>query len=287
MVLTVGGIPLFHYSPNDSRKLDTLLSGFLSAVSSFAAEFGERSIQSLSFEGSEILYQTEADVLFVFVVGSGAEKRVLRAVLRDLSRKFLSSYQEEIKADVLIEDAFKGFADEVKRSFSFYEGVLAVAASLSSFVVPKINQATFDAAVSLMGLLDELHRDFGIGGSRIVDAIDGKASIYDVSRITGIEIDQVTEVVEYLVIWGVVRVFKMCPAIQASDARFDIYLDIVGLPKRDNQILIRARPFCKGEKSLVEISEKIGVTAEKLHEILGKLGNAVSWNYIEVTSLSH
>jgi hypothetical protein len=285
MVLTAGGIPLFHYSPDGTRKLDTLLSGFLSAISSFATEFGERSIQSLSFEGSEILYETEEDVLFIFLVGSGAQKHVLRAVLRDLSHKFLTRYQDETKADVPLEDSFMGFAEEVKRSFAFYEGVLAVASSLSSFVVPKINQEAFNVAVNSMGLLDELHRDFGSGGSKIMEAIDGKASIHDVSQSSGLEIEQITEVVEYLVIWGVVRIFKMCPVIQTSSARFDIYLDMVGIPKRDNQILNRARPLCNGEKSLVEISERIGVTAEKLHDVLGKLGNAVSWKLIEVTGL--
>lgn len=287
MVLTAGGIPLFHYSPDETRKLDTLLSGFLSAISSFAAEFGERSVQSLSFEGSEILYQTEADVLFIFLVGSGAQKRVLRAVLRDLSRKFLTTYQQEMNVEVPLEDSFKGFKEEVKRSFAFYEGVLAVASSLSSFVVPRLNQDAFGVATRSMGLLDEFHRDFGSSGDKILETIDGKSSIHDMSQALGLELEQITEVVEYLVIWGVVRILRMCPAIQTSSARFDIYLDIVGLPKRDNQVLNRARPLCNGEKSVVEISEKIGVTAEKLNDVLAKLGNAVSWKLVEVTGLNH
>ncbi|MHA1959926.1 MAG: hypothetical protein ACW99U_06825, partial [Candidatus Thorarchaeota archaeon] len=57
MVITDGGVPVFHYSPSDTRKLDELLSGFLTAITSFASEFGEKSVQSLSFEGSEILYE--------------------------------------------------------------------------------------------------------------------------------------------------------------------------------------------------------------------------------------
>jgi hypothetical protein len=287
MVLTAGGIPLFHYSLDETRKLDGLLSGFLSAISSFAAEFGERSVQSLSFEGSEILYQTEADVLFIFLVGSGAPKRVLRAVLRDLSRRFLMIYQQEMKAEILIEDSFKGFMQEVKRSFAFYEGVLAVTSSLSSFVVPKLNQDAFDTASKSLGLLDEFHRDFGSGGNKILEAMDGKSSIHSMSQMLGLETEQIAEVVEYLVIWGVVRISKMCPVIQETNARFDIYLDLVGLPKRDNQILNRARPLCNGERSVVEISEKIGVTAEKLHDVFTKLGNAVSWKLVEVTALGH
>ena len=43
MILTTGGIPIFHYSPTETRKLDEVLSGFLTAITSFASEFGERS----------------------------------------------------------------------------------------------------------------------------------------------------------------------------------------------------------------------------------------------------
>lgn len=259
------------------------MSGFLSAISSFATEFGERSVQSLSFEGSEILYQTESEALFVFLVESGAPEKVLRAVLRDLSHRFLTRYGRELKADIQVEGAFEDFKEEVKRSFSFYEGILLVTSSLSSFVVPKLNQQAFDAASESMGLLDQFHRDFGGSGNRILEAIDGKTSIHEMSQTLGFEVEQISEVIEYLTIWGVVRISKLCPLLQEGDARFDIYLDLVGLPRKDYQILNRARPLCTGSKSVVEVSEKIGVTAEKLYEVLCRLGNAVSWNLVEVT----
>ena len=82
MVLTAGGNPIFHISETEERKLDELISGFLSAITSFAAEFGEESIQSLSFEGSELLYeQFGTDYLFIFLVETGSSEKVLRAVL--------------------------------------------------------------------------------------------------------------------------------------------------------------------------------------------------------------
>ena len=83
MVLTAGGSPIFHYSRTETRKLDELLSGFLSAITSFASEFGERSIQSLTFEGSELLYeQVEDSCLFIFLVEAGSSEKVLRSLLR-------------------------------------------------------------------------------------------------------------------------------------------------------------------------------------------------------------
>ena len=116
MVLTAGGSPIFQYSVTNVRKLDELLSGFLSAITSFASEFGERSIQSLSFEGSELLYeQVEGECLFIFLVEAGSSEKVLRAVLRELSRKFMTRYEAELKMDIPILDVFLDFEHEVRR----------------------------------------------------------------------------------------------------------------------------------------------------------------------------
>ncbi|MFW9844794.1 MAG: hypothetical protein ACFFEV_09475, partial [Candidatus Thorarchaeota archaeon] len=127
MVLTSGGTPIFHYSSTDVRKLDELLSGFLSAITSFATEFGERSIQSLSFEGSELLYeQVEDDCLFIFLVETESSEKVLRAVLRELSKKFMSRYEAELKMTIPILDVFLDFEHEVRGVFNYYEGILVI-----------------------------------------------------------------------------------------------------------------------------------------------------------------
>ena len=110
MVITAGGLPIFHYSSTNVRKLDSLLSGFLSAITSFATEFGERSIRSLTFEGSELLYeQFNPDFLFIFLVDNHASKKVLRAVLRELSRKFMVTYETELGMEIPILDVFEDF----------------------------------------------------------------------------------------------------------------------------------------------------------------------------------
>lgn len=182
MVLTAGGQPIFHYSSTDVRKLDELLSGFLSAITSFATEFGERSIQSLSFEGSELLYeQIEGDCLFIFLVETGSSEKVLRAVLRELSRKFMSRYETELRMDIPILDVFMDFEHEVRGVFTYYEGILIVMSSLSAFVIPEIKKDTMDLVQRSGGFLDEFHRDFGAAGNRILPEIDGKTSIFDLS----------------------------------------------------------------------------------------------------------
>ncbi len=287
MVLTSGGTPIFHFSTTETRKLDELLSGFLSAITSFAAEFGEKSVQRLSFEGSELLYeQYGTDYLFIFLVESGSSEKVLRVVLRELSKRFVSRYQNELRMDIPVLDVFMDFENDVRGVFSYYEGILVIMSSLSSFVIPKINKDNLDIAIRSGGFLDEFHRDLGNYGNRVLSSIDGKTSIYDISRNLGLSETEISEIIEYLAIRGLLRVSKLCPLLQEKDARFDAYLDLIGLPSKDYQLLERAKSLCNGERSLVEISERLGVVPEQLYDVFEKLGDEVEWKLVEVTGLS-
>jgi len=286
MVLTAGGSPIFHYSVTNVRKLDELLSGFLSAITSFATEFGERSIQSLSFEGSELLYeQVEGECLFIFLVETSASEKVLRAVLRELSRKFMTRYSTELKMDIPILEVFLDFEIEVRDVFTYYEGILLIMSSLSAFVIPETKQKIMDVVIKSRGFLDEFHRDFGASGNRILPEINGKNSIFDISRNLGVSIEDISDIVEYLAIRGLIKVSKMCPLIRSNDSRFDAYLDLIGLPNKDYQLLERAKSFCNGERALVDISERLGVVPERLYEVLEKLGDEVDWKLVEVVGL--
>jgi hypothetical protein len=286
MVLIPGGVPVFHYSPDGTRKLDELLSGFLTAITSFASEFGEKTVQSLSFEGSELLYeQGDTGALLIFLVDADAPKNVLRAVLRDLSRKFHMKYQSSMELELPTEEAYADFKEDVERALAFYEGILVITSNLSTFVVPIVRDDALQFATESGGLLDEFHRDFGNNGTRVLDAIDGESTIYDISEKLGIEAEEVSGVIEYLAIWGVMRVSKMCPEIKRADSRFDAFLDLIGLPRKDYQLLTRAIPLCTGSKPIGEISEKLGVTGERLYEVLRKIGDEVNWNLIEVRGL--
>ncbi|TFH02888.1 MAG: hypothetical protein E4H14_17295 [Candidatus Thorarchaeota archaeon] len=283
MVLTSGGTPIFHYSSTNVRKLDELLSGFLSAITNFATEFGERSIQSLTFEGSELLYeQVEDDCLFIFLVETDSSEKVLRAVLRELSKKFMSRYEAELAMTIPILDVFLDFEHEVREVFNYYEGILIVMSSLSAFVIPEIKKDTMDLVIRSGGFLDEFHRDFGSAGNRILPEINGVTSIYDLSRNLGVSVDDISDVIEYLAIRGLLRVSKLCPLIRTNDSRFDAYLDLIGLPNKDYQLLERAKSFCNGDRPLIDISERLGVVPERLYEVLEKLGEEVEWRLIEV-----
>ncbi len=287
MVLTTGGVPVFHYSVTGQRKLDELLSGFLSAITSFATELGEKSIQALAFGSSEILYEPAGNNhLSILLVDTGGPIRLLRAVLKDLSRKFVQMFAAQLNTDIQIEEIYLPFNDEVKRALAFYDRVHATLSGISPLAVPSVNLSALSFPDSSSNLLEAYHREFGSVGERLLENIDGRTTIRQLSQALGLEMSEIIEAIEYLAVWGVVQILKMCPIIRESDSRFDLYLDMVGIPSRDFQILSKARPLCNGNRSIEEISERIGVTAERLSEVLGRLGNMVRYNLINVIEMS-
>jgi hypothetical protein len=286
MVLTSGGIPIFHYSPTGTRRLDELLSGFLTAITGFAVEFGERSVESLSFEGSDIIYdQSNPDLLFIFLAESGASKRVLRKVISELRERFVERYKDK-NFDVPVEEDFLDFKGEVIRAFNFYEDILISMSKLSAFIVPELYTVALQFAKEKGGFLDEFHREFGIPGEKILDSIDGKISVFELGENLSLEEDIVLEVIEYLAVWGLLKISTMNPLIQQNDTRFDAFLDIIGLPNNDYQLLSRAKSLCDGQHYIVDISERLGETTKQLYDVLRKLGDQVRWKLVEVTGLN-
>ncbi|MHA2262659.1 MAG: hypothetical protein ACXAEN_09745, partial [Candidatus Thorarchaeota archaeon] len=244
------------------------------------------SVQSLSFEGSEILYeQASGKAIFIFLVDVGAQESILRIVLADLSSRFLEKHESDITADIQVEELFQGFRNEVREAFDYYEGVLMVTSRLSAYVVPQKNRLALALATDKAGFLDEFHREFGYDGTKVLEAIDGETSIEKLVTTLNIEDSEISEIIEYLAIGGVIGISQLCPRIRADDARFDAFLDLVGLPNKDYQLLQRAKAHCTGTRPVVDVSGRLGVTTERLYEVLSKLGDEVEWNLVEVTGL--
>ncbi len=286
MVIKSGGVPVFHFSFGESQRLDELLSGFLTAITSFATEFGERSVRSLSFKESEILYEQAGDVIFIFLVDNQAPEKVLRIVLRELSSRFLKQFEVELTLDVPYDSMFAPFERDVKEVFNYYENVLRMIAKLSDHVVPEVNQEALEELSKEVPFTDEFHRDFGTEGARVLDAINGKRTLEQIAMDMNLEDTFVREVIEYLTIWGVLRIYQLCPKLVSDDSRFDAFLDIIGLPNKDYQLLKRARPLCNGTRSILEISERLDVPAERLYDVLQKVGQEIEWNRIEIISMA-
>ena len=118
---------------------------------------------------------------------------------------------------------------------------------------------------------------FGNAGIDVIQAIDGVSSVEEIRVRTGVHGRQLSEIFSFLAERGYIRRIIFYPKLAASDTRFLAYLETVGLPRDEYQILDQAKGFCDGNNSVADIAQRIGSDEEKLITILRKLGDNVEW----------
>ena len=123
----------------------------------------------------------------------------------------------------------------------------------------------------------EFRELFGGSGIDVMRAIDGVATVADLRERTGVTGRQLMEILGYLEAKGYIRKVQFYPKLDTSDTRFLAYLEVVGLPSDEFQVLEQAKHFCDGHNSVRDIALRIGVEPEKLVRILRKLGDYVEW----------
>ncbi len=113
----------------------------------------------------------------------------------------------------------------------------------------------------------------------VLRTIDGKLTILEIQEKTNCNKEIVTESVAALITKGFVHIAKVFPVMGERDSRFSAYLEVIGIPKKAYDIVDSVWKYCTGGFSIREISEKSGIQATRIMEVLRTLGNYVTWQY--------
>ena len=111
----------------------------------------------------------------------------------------------------------------------------------------------------------------------ILSSIKGNSLIFDIEEKFGIATEDLNEVLAFLISKGLIEVAKAYPVMGERDERFAAYLEVIGIPKRDYDVVDSVWEYCNGAFSIKEISEKAGIPASRLVEVLRTLGKNVIW----------
>ncbi|TFF99301.1 MAG: hypothetical protein EU541_05235 [Promethearchaeota archaeon] len=114
------GMPLFTYSKESDEGIDTLVSGFLSAMDNFVSELSTEtsSLNEINYKGFYVQGDGGEKVKAALFLKSSADK-ILKERLKYLIKKFESEYESEIekfrsKGDVSFFQNNKDIAEEVR-----------------------------------------------------------------------------------------------------------------------------------------------------------------------------
>ncbi|MHA2199859.1 MAG: hypothetical protein ACXABN_08285 [Candidatus Thorarchaeota archaeon] len=115
------------------------------------------------------------------------------------------------------------------------------------------------------------------GALRLVNAISEVSTVDEVHDASGLIREQADEVLAQLIAKGVVRIAKLYPIIEDRDERFVAYLEVIGIKKKDFDVVESIWKYCAGSLSIREIEERSGIPASRIIEVLRALGNHVEW----------
>ncbi|TFG29078.1 hypothetical protein EU528_10250 [Candidatus Thorarchaeota archaeon] len=123
------------------------------------------------------------------------------------------------------------------------------------------------------------------GAIRMVNSLGKMTTVLEVHDVSGLQREQSDEMLANFIAKGLVRITKMFPSLEDRDERFAAYLEVIGIKKRDYDIVNSIWKYCNGTLSIREISERSSVPAQRILEVLSELGNNVTWS--NTRSLSH
>ncbi len=424
VVLRETGIPLFHYSVDGQRKVDEIVSAFLSAIGSLVELHRESHIKEIAFADSKFVWESKGDLYFIALVSAEDSTEIYHAILFELADQFVSMFYAELMKSDPSHKTFRPFTDVVESTLQRFNGIpglarryktallphhdiqrlkfglanveesgkvlrgavmtsdgFILASNLRSYELETVNDIfpslprhnsdlkspilvmntsldpettlfirpvkdiavcafivrsggcveeyisltdpfvyllnsidlrkvkkiepvrttesaefyDFDVVMLNMSVEDALDRLQSL--STILDnvtttnivlvlrAIDSKNTFAEVIEKTGLRREAVSEAVALMIARGIVRVTQLFPVVAERDSRFMAYLEVIGMPKRDYVVIDTIWQHCTGESSIRQISNKTGIPASRIIEVLRAIGSHVKW-YTERT-ISH
>ncbi len=186
----------------------------------------------------------------------------------ELLRPFISLVQL-----TSFENARKFEPDKMEGPISFYDydGVEAIAP------VEEIRKET-------QMLYASCSENLRSGALRMINSLGKRITVLEMHDSSGLQRDESDEMLANFIAKGFVRITKFFPIIQERDERFAAYLEVIGIKKRDYDIVNSIWKYCNGTLSIKEISDRTGVLAARILEVLSELGNNVTWSNERVLS---
>jgi len=228
---------------------------FASSESSETVKMIEHSC--LDPSNSFMLVRVRNKGVCAFVIALGlSEKTYVELVSPFVTRMQMTSFFDIKKFD----------PERMEKPIVFYE-YDAVIPALS------LEKVKHDSVIVFANLSDEMRE----GGHNIVNSLGNNKTIADIQESSGLEREQTNEILAQLIAKGLVRITKIFPAMDERDDRFSAYLEVIGIKKRDFDVVDVVWRHCTGSLSLQEISERTQIPASRILEVLRALGNHVTW----------
>ncbi len=132
-----------------------------------------------------------------------------------------------------------------------------------------------DELSSLLGSASENSRS---GAIKLRETLPETPLVAEIEQILDLPKNQLDELLANLIARNMIRIMKVFPTLDERDERFSVFLEVIGIKKKDFDVVNTIWKYCDGSLSIQEISERTSIPAPRIMEVLRALGNNVTWS---------
>ncbi len=259
-----GGLITFdgHIAASNLRAYE--LEAVLDYIPSLKQNIEVREHSSLEKASALFMVKINEKCVCAFVINLGLSEKTYMELLRPfISLVQLTSF----------EDARKFEPDKMEGPITFYD-----------FDAVEPIDSIEDIRQEVQLLYSKSSEVLRSGALRMVNSLGKMNTVLDIHDSSGLQREQSDEMLANFIAKGMVRITKLFPVLEDRDERFAAYLEVIGIKKRDYDIVNSIWKYCNGSLSLKEIAERTSIPASRIKEVLGELGNHVTWSNDRVLS---
>lgn len=107
------GICLISQDYTENKTNLDLLSGFLSAIFSFAREVADDSLREITMERQHIFYESRGDILISIVTENGITRENLQPIFNEIFDQFFQKFSDLLFHNIITRDQFLPFKSDI------------------------------------------------------------------------------------------------------------------------------------------------------------------------------
>ncbi|MFW9961436.1 MAG: hypothetical protein ACFFDV_10475 [Candidatus Thorarchaeota archaeon] len=116
------------------------------------------------------------------------------------------------------------------------------------------------------------------GAFKLRDMLKENPLVSEIEETMEMPKNELDELLAKLIAKNLIRIVKAYPILEQHDERFVAFLEVIGIKKKDFNVVKTISTYCDGSLSIQEISERTNIPAVRVMEVLHLLSNNVSWS---------
>ena len=222
-----------------------------------------RDIEIKEYAGLE----RETALLFVKIRNKAVAAFVVNSGLTEKSYRELVTPFVAYASETDFEGARKFEPEKAENQISFYN---------FDRVMPIASIDNIENELNL--LLSSASENTRSGAFKLRDMLLEIPLVTDIELTMELPKEKLDELLAKLIAKNMIRIVKTYPILEQHDERFSAFLEVIGIKKRDFDIVNAITKYCDGSLSIQEISERTNIPASRIMEVLRVLNSNVTWS---------